>query len=305
MGLNHNREKALLLLIRAITPLHVGVGEGEHVDLSVQRDEFGFPIIWGTSLKGAIKSQFNRIYGKDEKLIKELFGDDENPSKLRVLDARLFLIPARTYKEVWTYVTSKQVIERLEPYAELAGFKLDTGVESKGSSTVGNAGAHEPIEKVDVIVNKDYLLEDGKITLNEIFDLTAKSNPTEFNMINTLINKISSIKNEKIEKLIKRIEERGICLVTDEESKSRAIINKSIVIQYRIRLKGDEKVVKEGGLWSEELLPSETLMLSALVVNESDLSKLKNLVEKNPFYLFIGGKESVGRGLAEIYLLDI
>jgi len=47
-----------MLYIKALTPIHVGVGRGEatHVDLPLQRDEFGFPTIWASSLKGAIKS---------------------------------------------------------------------------------------------------------------------------------------------------------------------------------------------------------------------------------------------------------
>ncbi|MCX8185483.1 MAG: RAMP superfamily CRISPR-associated protein, partial [Sulfolobales archaeon] len=47
-----------ILYVRALTPLHVGVGRGysAQVDLPVQRDEFGFPVIWSSSLKGALKA---------------------------------------------------------------------------------------------------------------------------------------------------------------------------------------------------------------------------------------------------------
>jgi len=51
-----NYNTADLVFVRAITNLHPGTGRGgEVVDLPVQRDQFKFPMIYGSSLKGAIK----------------------------------------------------------------------------------------------------------------------------------------------------------------------------------------------------------------------------------------------------------
>ena len=53
---------AKLMFIYALTPLHPGAGKaaagGSPVELPVQRDEFGFPTIWSSSLKGVLRSSF-------------------------------------------------------------------------------------------------------------------------------------------------------------------------------------------------------------------------------------------------------
>jgi CRISPR-associated protein Cmr4 len=56
--MNQTAMSARLVFIEALTPLHPGAGRSVEglADLPVQRDEFGFPTIWASSLKGAIKS---------------------------------------------------------------------------------------------------------------------------------------------------------------------------------------------------------------------------------------------------------
>jgi hypothetical protein len=48
-----------LFWLVALTAVHPGVGRSEEaqVDLPVQRDEFGLPTVWASSLKGADKGQ--------------------------------------------------------------------------------------------------------------------------------------------------------------------------------------------------------------------------------------------------------
>jgi len=59
-----NYNTADLVFVRTITNLHPGTGRGgEVVDLPVQRDQFEFPMIYGSSLKGAIKSYLPQSYG--------------------------------------------------------------------------------------------------------------------------------------------------------------------------------------------------------------------------------------------------
>ena len=60
-----DKEKGLnkeVLFIYTLTPLHVGVGSTpEVVDLPIQREKHtGFPVIFGSSLKGAIRSNFDK-----------------------------------------------------------------------------------------------------------------------------------------------------------------------------------------------------------------------------------------------------
>ena len=101
--------KGGLLYVFALTTLHPGAGRGsEHVDLPVQRDEFGYPVIWGSGLKGSLRSYFTRL-NKNNK-VKTVFGPEpaseevsEYSSAISVHDARLILMPARSLRGVWVY----------------------------------------------------------------------------------------------------------------------------------------------------------------------------------------------------------
>lgn len=58
--------KSYLILAYAITPVHVGMGRAPGVvDLPFQRDSIGYPIVYGSSFKGVLKST---LMSKNNKL---------------------------------------------------------------------------------------------------------------------------------------------------------------------------------------------------------------------------------------------
>jgi hypothetical protein len=52
--------KAVPYLLFAVTPIHAGIGreEEEYVDLPIQRDFLGLPVIWESSIKGALRTNY-------------------------------------------------------------------------------------------------------------------------------------------------------------------------------------------------------------------------------------------------------
>ncbi|MEM4452869.1 MAG: type III-B CRISPR module RAMP protein Cmr4, partial [Thermosphaera sp.] len=111
--------EARLLYVRAYTPLHVGVGRGEkaYVDLPIQRDEYGYPVIWSSSLKGAIKAYLDSS-------VKPYLGSEPGEPSSRhsavvFLDARLLLIPVRVINKVWAYATSTNLLNMFSKYIEV------------------------------------------------------------------------------------------------------------------------------------------------------------------------------------------
>ncbi|MGC9069534.1 MAG: type III-B CRISPR module RAMP protein Cmr4 [Thermoprotei archaeon] len=100
-------ENADLIFIKAITNLHVGTGKGgETVDLPIQRDSFGFPMIYSSSLKGAIKSYIYHKYNND--VAEVLLGPDEAgdfASPVSITDAYLLAFPARSLRGVYCYLS--------------------------------------------------------------------------------------------------------------------------------------------------------------------------------------------------------
>jgi CRISPR-associated protein Cmr4 len=66
--------KSYLILAYAITPVHVGMGRAPGVvDLPFQRDSIGYPIVYGSSFKGVLKSS---LVSKNSNLAKCIFGPD-------------------------------------------------------------------------------------------------------------------------------------------------------------------------------------------------------------------------------------
>lgn len=288
-----------MLFIKALTPLHVGTGRGEaiHVDLPIQRDEFGFPTIWSSSLKGALRAHYkDRDKGdKDGCRRRVIFGPEpasrevsEQSSAASFLDSRLLFIPARTLTNVWTYVTSSHMLERLNTYISLMN-KPATEIQDPGDKVLTS--------RSDLIVN-------GNVILNEV-ELKAEHKAG-------IVEKLKEVLPKDI---ISSIEKKGLALIPDSISKT--IVNKSLLIQHRVRLKEETKTVESGALWSEEYLPAESIMISMIICKNPGKNKSKCYDEElngekickylkeayDGQALPIGGRETIGKGLVRIYIV--
>jgi len=288
-----------ILFLRALTPLHVGTGRGAsvHVELPVQRDEFGFPTIWASSLKGALRANFDKGSKCDKNTI---FGPEpaspevsEYSSATSFTDARLILIPGRLLKGVWAYITSPHMLEQFKTLLEVKGERID----------VPSIGGNEAlVSKPELILTGS----DGKryIVVNEA-RLEARED-------RGVIESLSKVLPDRIANMVK---DRGVIVVSD--TVARDIVNRSMVIQYRVRLNPNTKTVERGALWSEEYMPSNTVMASLVVCKEprrrrsgeeacasaTDVcSDLINYFANTRSTIYIGGKETIGKGLVELYL---
>ncbi len=324
-----------LIFLKAVTPVHVGIGRtyGEAVDLPVQRDEFGIPVIWGSSLKGTIRAQKERIFKskKDESIIiKALFGPDESDtgkiiesaSSISILDARLLLIPARSLRGVYAYVTSPHLLHHLENYIRIISKCC------KKHSTVLN----EILEALTKIIDKVKNIREGyafatsdkcivdlegnrKVILNEIpFNVQID------NQLKLLFRKIVP------EEILDDSELDKIFVISDEDIYD--VCMRSMQVITRVRIDYETKTVKRGALWSEEYLPSNTILVSALLLSfprilekcregefkNEDSKKVCEIIMKyaknidelwNNYvdprdYLILGGHETIGKGIVQV-----
>jgi len=278
--------RSALLYIRALTSLHVGTGrsEGGYVDLPVQRDEFNFPTIWASSLKGALKANI-----RDGNL-KELLGSEpeETPSKpsaISLLDAKLLLMPIRVLDGVWSYATSPHLLQYLNKYLEVHG---------------AVTGARLGLLNLNILdFGKVYSTKfSGDVIINEV-------------MFRGIVRKDNLLTELGLDKLLPdevrtNVLERGLIILPDKDNLGLVTLSKSLVIQYRVRLKGETKTV-EAGPWSEEYVPMETLFISAILCRDSKSSTQQGstckefikYVDKRAIY--VGGKETIGKGLVKLY----
>ena len=276
--------RSMLLYVRALTSLHVGVGrsEGGYVDLPVQRDEFDFPTIWSSSLKGALKAN---LPGN----LRILLGSDPDrvptePSAVSLLDAKLLLMPVRVLDNVWSYATTPHLLQYLNKYLE-----VHTGISNVGL---------KPLSLSSLDLKKVYSTKfDGDVIINEVMfrGVMRKENLlTELGLDKLLPDEIRS-----------NVLQQGLIILPDEDNLGLTTLSKSLVIQYRVRLKSDTRTV-DTGPWSEEYVPMETVFISTILCRDkvstqqgSTCDDFIKYVDKKVIY--VGGKETIGKGLIKFY----
>ena len=265
------QEARSLLFIEALTPMHPGLGRGGEgfVDLPIQRDEFGFPTIWASSLKGAIKSSLLLSCNNEADNVERAvcrrrvllaFGPEteeasEYASSISILDARLVLVPARSLRGVWTYVTSPHLLNYLATYLEIVGDKERLSALREVLNLVRGRNA--------VTSRKEVLVGSGGqsyVVLNEQ-ELAAEHSDA--------LTKLGELLPREVSELIK---ERGVTVISDELVNN--IVRRSLVIQPRIRLDYASKTVVSGGLWEEEYLPQFTVLASVIICRRIRLAGL-------------------------------
>ncbi len=248
-----------VILLETLTPLHPGAGRGAgHVDLPVQRDEFGFPAVWATSLKGALKSTHllscDTLNGELDKVacrrrVLLIFGPEtdeahEYASAVSFLDARLVAIPARSLRGVWTYVTSPHLLRYLLRYLEAAGHsaagELGKLLEEVKQAVAGGGA----------VVSNDRVLVGNNAVLNEM-TLPAKMHDAAVRLASLFPGEVGKL-----------IGEQGLVVVGDDVVGE--LVKRSLLVQTRVRLDYRRKTVASGGLWEEEYVPQFTIFATVL-----------------------------------------
>ncbi|MBB0228326.1 type III-B CRISPR module RAMP protein Cmr4 [Streptomyces calidiresistens] len=125
----NGKEAEWVLYLYAESPVHAGAADSSGVvDLAIQREAgTGYPVVWGQSLKGALR-QAARDAGWDEDCIIGVFGSEppgsggeENEGArgalkagaLSVGDAQLVALPVPTLRRTFAWVTSDLALARL------------------------------------------------------------------------------------------------------------------------------------------------------------------------------------------------
>jgi CRISPR-associated protein Cmr4 len=350
-------EASKLMFIYALSPLHPGAGRvsaPSPVDLPVQRDEFGFPTIWSSSLKGVLRSSFqlkarsaqdNVDRAAGEAFVRAVFGPEpaspevsEYASSISLLDARLLLVPARSLKGIWVYLTSPHLLAYYRTYLEAAVMyspRLDGHLK----------------KLTDLIRSVEQKLHDkgpdaDRLALVSDEDCVIKSGEKLSAVLNEEVFSAEVFKDlaELWKVLPDGIERKSIAAVSDNAA--RSLVRKSLVVQPRVRLDYEKKTVARGGLWDEEYLPQRTLLVTAAFaraprqnlenlakraaesylksrqpsaeqssVKDEELTNLTNSVIRKigsltadkvlerlseQKFVVLGGKETIGKGIAKL-----
>lgn len=283
--------KSFFIIVQ--TPLHAGSGSSLGiVDQPIQRERHtDFPKIEGSSLKGAIREvfeeynisqpavknngkeeirfelspiieeklgqdKFNELkkdWKQEEKAKKILFlirfheaislafgpdggGDDTHAGALGFTDARLLLFPVKSMKGVFAWITCPDVLKRFSDDLKLCNGINDIFFNSNSMPakwTVADTGS---------------ILTGGRVILEE-YSFDVKCEDTTSNFARWLSEKTG----------ISDIQKRLVILDNDE---FRDFVNLSTEVITRTKIDATTGTVQTGALFTEEYLPSESIMYS-------------------------------------------
>ena len=294
-------EKAAMLFLYCETPVHAGTGTSlSIVDLPIQRERItGLPIVQASSLKGVLRAEVERLKGKQ--IAETLFGPEtqrasDHAGCVSPHDARLLLFPIRSLVGVFAWATCPLVLERFKREMIAAGFSVNWSVPTL------------PAKSQQALVTQgSEIVADGKVVLEE-FAFEAQEND-QAKQIADWLKDNAFPQSEEYKPFCDWLPKRFVILPDDA---FRDFTQLATEVIARIRLKPETKTVAEGALWTEEHLPSETLLYAPIFVSKplapnanqlgltdsnAVLSELNGLQLDR---LQIGGDETVGRGIVKV-----
>ncbi len=318
------------LFIHSQSPMHVGSGSDLGlVDLPIQRESHtGFPKIEASSLKGAIRENFEGKAAKDKAAkdddwydIQLAFGFDKDglPSgvesrfpknedrdysgALAFSDARLLLFPVKSFKGIFAYVTCPQVLERFRNDLQICG------------SVSSNA---------DIKALLDVFAENAiptKNTMASVTDLTSSSK---------IILEDYAFEVKDDDQATKNFAEKLGAHLAINLTKRLVVLSNNVFADFvklftevitRNKIDNSKGTVAKGALFTEEYLPAESVLYSLVFSNsiftakedrkgsfkkdetESEEEKVQKyfatkVAEKNG-YMQIGGNSTLGKGIVK------
>lgn len=266
-----------LILLHALTPLHVGTGQAVGtVDLPIAREKAtGFPLVPASALKGVLRDEYRARYGEEKE--KRTFGDTDQAGEWVFTDLRLLCLPVRSFFGVFAYVTCPLILERLQRHAhifDIAGFE-EFGVSVSDTQVA--------------LPQKSALANGGKVYLEDL-NLSAVSSPQAERAAQAIAQKLLPPNEQSL------FTERFAVVSNDVFN---FLSETATEVVARVRLQDDTKTVVQGGLWYEEAVPAEAIFYGFVGTTSSNTS-LEELEMEEP--LQIGGDATIGRGLCKVVM---
>ncbi|MBI2863664.1 MAG: type III-B CRISPR module RAMP protein Cmr4 [Chloroflexi bacterium] len=300
--------KSNLLFLYVETPLHAGSGSGMGgIDLQIQRERAtAYPLVQGTSLKGRLRAAIREKNGWPEGSaeIAALFGRAEDDGDgggsyagcVSPGDAKILLFPVRSLAGVFAWTTSVNVLARFRRDALAAGLSIPWQLPA-------------PLEKGQCLVAAGSALAIGDQVVLEEFSYEKRVDEGVGAIARWLAGNALPGTAE-YDYWRNGISSRLVVLAEDE---FRDFTRFSTEVVTRVKLAPDTKTVQSGALWTEEYLPSETLLYSPLLAGATRSTNgvtwtadevLDRIRILDGSRTQLGGDETTGRGLVHLRFLD-
>lgn len=285
--------KNWIVFLHAETAIHAGIGKGNgFVDLPIMRESHnGWPVIFGSAMKGAFRSKAANTAKPKTKQINITFGKegDEGAGGLIVSDARILALPVRSLNTPSVLVTCPQVLTRL--VRDISRLNLLT---DEISDLTDVASLSLKTNEVQLLSAANASFKSTSLYLEE-FELSITDEAPTNSNVQTFFDKLS--------------DHTPLFLVNNNVFSH--ICRSAVPITAKIKLKDSTKTNEN--LWYEESLPPETifywpLSTSPIGNNQEHIIEYldKDLLAPTQ-YIQIGGNETVGMGWCkmDVFSADI
>jgi CRISPR-associated protein Cmr4 len=265
----------LILGLFAETPIHPGSGQAlDVIQLPIAREATTeYPMIPGSSLKGALRNKLEQEQSKQE--VEPIFGSkhevgrpDTEAGRVVFSDARLLLLPIRSLRGHYRWITCPYLLERFNrdcKLLDLRTFSMAIQV-NKGEALV--AQQEEPL-----------FLEESVFTCRQESNLSLLAMVFE-----------SLIGHPPVQRRL----QKQLVILHDDDFAYFARYG----LPVRARNQLNEQTKESENLWHEETLPPDTLMYTLLMPrpgHQKEWKFLQNHLQEHP-YIQVGGNETLGHG---------
>lgn len=293
-------KNAELMLMRVVTPVHVGSGnELGLIDLPIQREgHTNYPKFESSSLKGAIRQALEENAAKPEDVfnIHNLFGFDSDSLNYYIdsdgnvkhcrdqvekafnkanktdqfagcmgfTDGKILLFPVPSAKGVFAYITCKAVLDRFLEECTFSGISIKQEIPVVKKSKAIWYSSDTPNEQYNCTVN----LDDANIVLEEYtYEKYVHENG------NDIIKKIAEIVACGKETYYKQLIEK-IVIIPDDDFRDFVSFHTEVIT--RTKINNMTGTVEKGALFTEEYLPSQTILYCSVLYTVSFVMFLPN-----------------------------
>jgi CRISPR-associated protein Cmr4 len=293
-----------ILFLYAESPVHAGGSDSlDVIDLPIQREATtGYPVIWGQSLKGALRqAAFDRNWADDQ--ITAIFGsaigragDETSPGHFTIGDAQLVAMPVPTLRHTFAWVTSEIALGRLgRKYAALGADAeaVPVSASDRALSVAAHWGGRhgEVFGPCVVSVDAEANAPQGAAAPQPPLLLTAWAER---------IARDALPKAPGFAPFETKLRQDLVLVGSDVMG---TLLRECTEQTVRVQLDEDSKTVKQGPFYSE-YLPAETILAASLTHRgarrntddvELETMLLSELIDGQ--LLQIGGDETLGKGL--------
>lgn len=281
--------QAMSLFIYTETSLHAGTGSTVSVvDLPIQRERTtNYPMVQGSGIKGALRSQAQLsdedkaiLFGPDTEALQKEENKNAAAGAISVGDARIVLFPIRLLMGVFAYATCPHVLARL---------KRD--VDSIDKLPIPS------VEGDKALITTQSAIEAGGSVVLEEFSFKAQRDAQVDQIAQWL--KANALPQGDDYAYWRAKLLTSLVILPDDAFKDFVATSTEIIT--RVRLDSANKTVAEGALWTQEALPSDTLLMSRIVISARREGVTPEAVADSfDPRIQIGGDETIGDGFVAL-----